>query len=77
MFGRERKKQVGISQLAFVPDPLVLIEVRERCRLLVPVMVNVHAPSRWGIPASQSRSAPPDAKAGTRAESSGWTGPQW
>ena len=46
--------------------------------LLVPLAVNVQAPSRWGIPRSQSRSEPPRSrKAGTSRQSSGCTGPQW
>ncbi len=46
-------------------------------RRVVPVEVNVVAPGRCAIPASQSRSPPPRRKAGTSSHSSGWTGPQW
>ena len=47
-------------------------------RVVVPLAVNVQAPSRCGIPSSQGRSDPPARrKAGTSSHSSGWTGPQW
>ena len=57
---------------------LALAAVSIGARVVVPEAVNVHAPSRCGIPRSQSSSDPPRClKAGTRRHSSGWTGPQW
>ena len=46
-------------------------------RVVVPFQVNVVAPSRCGMPFSQSRPEPPRRKSGTTSQSSGWTGPQW
>ena len=47
----EAEQQVGIDQLALVPRPLGFVEAGERPSTpTCPSIVNVHAPSRWGMP---------------------------
>ena len=77
VIGRARQHQVGVDQLALVPHPLLVGRVRgAAARSVVPDIVNVQAPSRCGMPASQSSSRPPPANDGTSRDSSGCTGPQ-
>jgi hypothetical protein len=46
-------------------------------RSLWPLAVKVQAPSRCGMPRSQSSPAPPRLNAGTTRHSSGWMPAQW
>jgi hypothetical protein len=56
--GGEADQEVRIQQLAFMPDMLDSVESIERMSD-VPVSVKVQAPSRCGMPRSQSSSEPP------------------
>ena len=54
VIGGKAEHEVRIDQLAFVAHSLVGIQRCEGARSLVPLAVNVQAPSRCGIPCSQS-----------------------
>ena len=56
VFGRQRQHQVRVDELALVPHPFGVVEVRERRAVGRAGQVNVQAPSRCGMPSSHSRS---------------------